>query len=755
MSNRRALQSEIELLPVSHGSQSADSLITIPHVWDEDSATDSEQRSFNARASLKSARRAPARRGNARLEGWKFTILMAFLASLVVLFFNVGFLIYTAANPQKKDIERYSHQYQVEYNELGKHHGRNTVLYEGDCEKVHHLGVGLHLLINLLSTSLLSASNYGMQCLAAPTRQVIDKAHKAGRWLDIGVPSVRNLFRVSKGRSVLWLCLAFSSLPFHLIYNSAIYQTTAVSAYDVFAGSGSLAEKDWPDLNLTGTDITPRKNHSLQGLFYAAQNGSKAVTPLSNNDCLNAFGKTYQSTYNKLLLINSAMENNNTYTFVDTQHVFNPLENEHGPDGGPYEWICTYAWKSENFCTSSYIPLARDRIENGDWMVDDVPYKVDSCLAQKAPQYCKLQYSLPLTLIVVGFNVVKSAILLYMWLMIADTPLLTIGDAIASFLRRPDPHSQGYCLLTHREVKYWDSMLLKDSMPEVFPKRRRRWGSAVSNTRWTSSISLLVVSITTSICLLVFALANIEEGIDIWKQELGAILADTLIKGNHWPNTLLPNVIIANAPQLIFSFIYFAFNSVLTAMTLAAEWSTYAIRHKGLRVSNNRQRSQQSKKFLSIPYRYSAPLLVFSGVLHWLISQSIFMVGIEAFDADMVRDPGRDLTTCGFSPLAMMISIIVGGVMFFYLVGLGFRRFKSAMPVAGSCSLAIAAACHPRFDPNCPGKHRDDELESENENTDMSRLPVRWGAVVVDGPIGHCSFTSEHVDEAEQWREYQ
>jgi hypothetical protein len=38
--------------------------------------------------------------------------------------------------------------------------------------------------------------------------------------------------------------------------------------------------------------------------------------------------------------------------------------------------------------------------------------------------------------------------------------------------------------------------------------------------------------------------------------------------------------------------------------------------------------------------------------------------------------------------------------MFFCLSGLGLKSFKTAMPVAGSCSLAIAAACHSAFDPS-------------------------------------------------------
>lgn len=84
------------------------------------------------------------RHRNALFEGWKFTIFLAFMASLTVLFFNVGFVLYSTT-----------------------HNGgeTDTILYEGDCEKVHRLSIGFHLLINTLSTVLLGASNFGMVCI--------------------------------------------------------------------------------------------------------------------------------------------------------------------------------------------------------------------------------------------------------------------------------------------------------------------------------------------------------------------------------------------------------------------------------------------------------------------------------------------------------------------------------------------------------------------------------------------------------------
>ena len=90
-------------------------------------------------------------------------------------------------------------------------------IYRGDCSQSHRLSSRLHILINVLSTALLSASNLCMQLLAAPTRQEIDKAHDKYIWLDIGVPSFRNLKHISKRRVMAISLLATSSIPLHFL----------------------------------------------------------------------------------------------------------------------------------------------------------------------------------------------------------------------------------------------------------------------------------------------------------------------------------------------------------------------------------------------------------------------------------------------------------------------------------------------------------------------------------------------------------
>ena len=133
--------------------------------------------------------------------GWHTGVLACAASVLVVLLINVSLTTYAATNPEYK---------------MGRASGIGT-LYEGSCHKSRMIGLWLHLAINVLSTVLLSGSNYTQQCLAAPTRSEIDAAHARRRWMDIGVPSVRNLLRIKAERKFLWIVIGITSIPLHLL----------------------------------------------------------------------------------------------------------------------------------------------------------------------------------------------------------------------------------------------------------------------------------------------------------------------------------------------------------------------------------------------------------------------------------------------------------------------------------------------------------------------------------------------------------
>lgn len=334
------------------------------------------------------------------------------------------------------------------------------------------------------------------QCLVAPTRKDVDRAHRAASWLDIGVPSLRNLFRISRKRSFLWLCLCFSSLPFHLFYNSAIYYKTAVPAYEVFAGPGSLHQMDWPDVQLNNIPKTSDQAESLKSLLHAAKNGT--LHHLDRASCVAAFAQTYQTSYGKLLLATESAKDNDSYTLVYTNPVYQPKYYPGNKAMLPYPWVCPSDSDSQRVCSENGSSAVHKWAENKNWTVDVQPgymtsasYNIQHCLAEPVPQNCSLQYSPPSMVAVVVANLVKTGILLYIWLGMPRAPLLTVGDGIASFLRRSDPYSLGMCLPSDGSAIYTHPVYAKlpslknrkFRRPAVYTGKRRLWGSSVS-TRW-------------------------------------------------------------------------------------------------------------------------------------------------------------------------------------------------------------------------------------------------------------------------------
>jgi hypothetical protein len=82
-----------------------------------------------------------------------------------------------------------------------------------DCDKISVLNTCLHLLLNIAFSPVIASSNFFMQALNSPTQAEVDQAHVRGRWLEIGVPSLRNVVSVSPYKSLAWALFSLSSVP--------------------------------------------------------------------------------------------------------------------------------------------------------------------------------------------------------------------------------------------------------------------------------------------------------------------------------------------------------------------------------------------------------------------------------------------------------------------------------------------------------------------------------------------------------------
>ena len=181
----------------------------------------------------------------------------------------------------------------------------------------------------------------------------------------------------------------------------------------------------------------------------------------------------------------------------------------------------------------------------------------------------------------------------------------------------------------------------------------------------------------------------------LWSIGLGRISAFALIYLPHQTQSsgrLVYLVLLANTPQGLLSCLYLMYNGMFTSMLMEQEWQAFAHRRKPLRVSKA-VKGQRSTYFLQLPYRYAIPLLFCSGLMHWLISQSIFLAHVLSYTSSGERNTEYDILTCGYSPIGIIFSISLGGSMVIALLLISMWRYKPGLPLARSRSSIIGAVC--------------------------------------------------------------
>ena len=188
-------------------------------------------------------------------------------------------------------------------------------------------------------------------------------------------------------------------------------------------------------------------------------------------------------------------------------------------------------------------------------------------------------------------------------------------------------------------------------------------------------------------------------------------------------------VLLANTPQLLCSYVFLGFNYLLTCMFAGYEWVSFSQKRQLLRVTEPSGK-QRSTLYFQLPLAVGVPLLVISSLLSWLASQILFVVRVHVIGTSMAPQPadGYWFASCGYSPGAIVITVIVGSVMASVVLLVGLRKYPNTMPLAGTNSAAIAAACY-----SLPG-----DQQSVTE-------PLQWGVVSETDGIGHCSFSAGNV----------
>ncbi|KAJ5354961.1 uncharacterized protein N7496_012173 [Penicillium cataractarum] len=684
------------------------------------------------------------------------------------------------------------------------------VILGHDCGKIRSIDSRFHYAINVIATVLVSASNYNMQCLTAPTRREIDSAHGRRRWLDIGIHSMRNLSHIKRPKAVFWLVLALSSLPLHLLWNSAVFMTTTFNDYSgLVVTPGFLEESASIGLDC-GSDAMAQYKTSDQPSYVTcwlrnlALETPRNMTQMEPKDCMSTYGSGLEGgTFNLLAVTKNGSNPKQSDTFPPPHNAtlpvlayFHPLDYpqtvqdwcsnkcghwSHNDTSQKYCWDANWnqsstlfsciehmvngtGWQPDPIPQVTYWMCDLDSIfydqcsssaaqkNSSNWAILPESYEIDYCLTTNAEHECQLKYSPMILYIAIVCNAVKFASILGCLLMSREPIFATIGDAVDSFLRRPDPASKGRCLMSKLDDTIFpgvdetgEYIPLDSCPPQPWVEGGIWFGRHGTVRRWAGCIFLWLACVIVGVVFMMKGvnLVGIKNAFTLGfgALSLNAIVAKSGYEGGT-SRSILTTSLIANLPQLLLSGLYFMYNAVLTSMTATHEWSMFAHKRTTLRVTLPLG-AQRETYWLGLPWRYSLPFLACSTVFHWLISQSIFLINVTIYqpNTEVLTEPTAQFpgvsntgmtTACGYSPLAIACALGVALGLLLALMVLSSRRLKPGMPVVGSCSLAISAACHPP---------KSDESAAVK--------PLLWGAVAHEenGKPGHCCLTSFEVEK--------
>ena len=429
-------------------------------------------------------------------QGWRFGSFVARYAVGSCLTVNVLFLIFACALTHVA-------------NGIG-------VLYEGDCGETKTIDTWVHVLINGLATALVGASNYTMQCLAAPNRCEVDAAHAKGAWLDIGVPSVRNLRHIAWRRTALWFALALSTVPVHLMWNSVIFSTIQDNSFVVVGTSASLLQDSQFDctatsFNLTVLDVFYGQDYSdivCDMYNYARHAVMGRESPLATyeaTECVEQYGTDIQSKWSNVVVVFDHADLNATCAIEPlpsnaTQIFAFQAEGKFWQD---YEQCSSNGYNTLESQVHPGQSFIVNQAEDGYYPNDPgyrLPqYPIERCLAMEGLKSCRLEFSLPILLIVIGCNAIKLSAIIYTAKVIEGAHFMTLGDAIASFLEIPDKTTVEHCLNTRSFYQKKSPRLGKyNPLSRAFRTRdakthrqiRLFWFRAPSVKRWLFILAL-------------------------------------------------------------------------------------------------------------------------------------------------------------------------------------------------------------------------------------------------------------------------
>jgi len=250
-------------------------------------------------------------------------------------------------------------------------------------------------------------------------------------------------------------------------YNTAIFSSLSANAYDYVVVTenflSSSAVYNYTNVEFSvGTGV-------LETLHGKALNGS--LVKYDPADCQKEYAVSFVSKVRNVLLVTNDTDATNNVLDASSWSFFNEVS---------YYWICGDGYQGDPYLSGTLVcspSIATATANNWTLFAHPISY----CMVEPVTEECRLSFSLVIMLAVIAANLTKATIMVLTFWKLREPTLVTIGDAVASFLEQPDPTTAGICLSTKRDIVKgeWKKKIEKRWVP-----KRHFWFRAASIKRW-------------------------------------------------------------------------------------------------------------------------------------------------------------------------------------------------------------------------------------------------------------------------------
>ena len=217
------------------------------------------------------------------------------------------------------------------------------------------------------------------------------------------------------------------------------------------------------------------------GMLEGYDTGVQGYEDLTPSQCINLYSTDFLLDRRNLFLITNYTADpiyNNTFLRVDWNGGLRP----------PSNWMC-FRYPHTSFrCDPTWL---NSRVASGHpWLVEFREFRergvgeVLGCKSERVAERCKVHFSLGIMVAVICCNLVKACCMVMTVVRSREPTLVTLGDAIDSFLRIPDQTTIGICFADRHFIET-EWMRGSRGRPRKWKQKGvQRWWSSVSRRRW-------------------------------------------------------------------------------------------------------------------------------------------------------------------------------------------------------------------------------------------------------------------------------